>query len=60
MAEKLRRKPSTKTKLTDKAQSERFKETARKRGVQENEDFAEILKKVATANRPLKSSASEK
>lgn len=49
MAAKPKRKP--KTKLTDKAQSERFKETARQLGVEQNEDFLQIFKKVAPARK---------
>lgn len=45
MAEKRRQKP--KTKLTDKAQSERFKETARSLGIVENKEFAQIFAKIA-------------
>jgi hypothetical protein len=44
MAEKPKQKP--KLKLTDKKQSERFKETARELGVEENEDFERIFTKI--------------
>jgi hypothetical protein len=43
-------KPKKKPKLTDKEQSERFKQTARELGVHDNEDFEQILKKVAPAH----------
>jgi hypothetical protein len=49
MAEKPKRK--TKSKLTDKAQSERFKETARKLGVENNENFEQIVRKIAPVKR---------
>jgi hypothetical protein len=51
MAEKPRRKPTTKAKLTDKAQSERFKETARNLGVEENVDFEKLVAKLARSSR---------
>jgi hypothetical protein len=42
-------KSKPKIKLTDKEQSERFKETARKLGVDESgEKFEEALKKITT------------
>lgn len=44
MAAKPKRK--AKLRLTDKAQSERFKETARKLGVQENAEFERIFTKI--------------
>jgi hypothetical protein len=53
MAQKPKQKP--KTKLTDKEQSERFKETARKLGVEENEDFEKIFTKIVPPKRPSKS-----
>lgn len=45
MAEKPKQKP--KTKLTDKEQSERFKETARELEVDENSAFDKIVAKIA-------------
>jgi hypothetical protein len=52
MASKPRQKPKPKDKLTDKEQSERFKETARKLGVKESEDFEQMVRKIAPAKRP--------
>jgi SET domain-containing protein len=47
-AEKAKAKRKPKPKFTDKAQSERFIEAARKLGVEEtDEKFEEALKKVA-------------
>jgi hypothetical protein len=51
MAEEPKRKPTTKTKLTDKEQSERFKATARELGVKENEDFERIFTKIVPPKR---------
>jgi hypothetical protein len=51
MAEKPKRKQKSKQKLTDKAQSERFKKTARKLGAEESQDFAEIIKRLAPNKR---------
>ncbi len=48
-------KLKTKPKLTDKAQSERFKATARELGVEENEEFEQILRKIAPAKSGEKS-----
>ena len=42
MASKPKQKP--KNKLTDKEQSERFKETAGKLGVKESEDFGGLVR----------------
>lgn len=47
MAEAKKRKPPTKPKLTDKEQSERFREAARMLGVQENDNFENVLRKIA-------------
>jgi hypothetical protein len=47
MAAKPKRKQKTKPKLSDKAQSERFKQTARELGVGQNEEFAKIVAKLA-------------
>ena len=48
-------KQKSKLKMADKEQSERFKETARKLGVEENTSFGEILKKIAPNRRAQKS-----
>jgi len=47
MAEKPKRKKKIKTKLTDKEQSERFKETARELGIIESKDFASVVTRIA-------------
>ena len=52
MAEKRTQKP--KSKLTDKAQSERFKQTARELGVEENETFQQIVTRLAPVKRKEK------
>jgi uncharacterized protein YwgA len=45
-------KPKNKPKLTDKAQSERFKETARKLGVNESiEDFEVKFRKIVVPSK---------
>lgn len=53
MAAKPKRKQ--KPKLSDKAQSERFKETARKLGVEEFEEFEKVVALVAPTRRKTKS-----
>jgi hypothetical protein len=47
MAKKQKENP--KNKLTDKAQSERFKQTARELGIEENDQFELIAKRIATS-----------
>ena len=49
MAEKPKQK--SKTKLTDKEQSERFKQTARQLGIEENKDFESVIKKILPPKR---------
>jgi hypothetical protein len=56
MAEKLKRKKKTQQTLTDKEQSERFKETARKLGLHGREDFDRMVSKIAPIKRSTKSS----
>ena len=51
MAEKPKPKRKPKAKLTDKAQSERFKQTAREWGVEEKADFESIFTKVIPPKR---------
>jgi hypothetical protein len=46
MAAKPKRKQSGKPKLTDKQQSERFKQTARELDVQSSENFVQIFTKI--------------
>lgn len=47
MAAKPKRKQKSKPNLSDKEQSERFKETARKLGVEESEEFQQVVMKLA-------------
>jgi hypothetical protein len=47
MAAKPKRKQKPKNKLTDKGQSERFKETARNLGIRDNDDFGRFVEKIA-------------
>jgi hypothetical protein len=47
MAARPKRKQKTKPKLTDKAQSERFKQTDRELGIRENEGFEQIVARLA-------------
>jgi hypothetical protein len=50
-------KKAPKPKLTDKAQSERFIEAARKLGIEQtDETFGAVVKRVATARRDRRSS----
>jgi hypothetical protein len=49
MAAKPKRKP--KMALTDKEQSERFKETARELGIDAHEDFGRVVTKIAPKKR---------
>jgi hypothetical protein len=47
------KKQKAKPKLTDKEQSERFKETARELGVDESgEEFERAIEKIIPANKP--------
>jgi hypothetical protein len=52
MAAKQTQKPAIK--LTDKEQSERFTETARTLGVEENEDFERIFTKIVPPKRRIR------
>lgn len=52
MAAKPKTKQKPKAKLTDKEQSERFKQTARALGVEENADFESVLKKISPIRKP--------
>jgi hypothetical protein len=55
MAEKPKRKQKTKSKLTDKEQSERFRETARKSGADMSVDkFERLFLKVVPPKRRAK------
>jgi hypothetical protein len=53
MAEKPRQK--AKSKLTNKEQSERFKQTARELGVENSDNFAAVLKKIARIKKKVSS-----
>jgi hypothetical protein len=53
MAEKPKAKRRATPKLTDKAQSERFKETARQLGIEENQDFDRLVKKIAPSKKRM-------
>lgn len=54
MAQKPKPKQKTKTKLTDKAQSERFKNTARELGVEENNEFERIVARISPIRKRAK------
>ena len=52
MAQKPKQKP--KTKLTDKKQSERFKQIARELDIEKNESFDQLVVKIAATKRASK------